>query len=298
MGAIEELEETVRSTMEVCAPSVVSIGRRGRGTGFVVAEGRVLTNAHNLRDRTTEVGFADGRRSQGSLLGSDVDGDLVVLEVDTGGVPALAWTDQPAQPGDIVLAVTAGRHAVRVTWGQVTGSERGFRGPRGRPVHGAIEHTAPAAAGSSGAPVVNRDGGVVGVNTHRLEHGFYLARAADSELRDAVTAMQRGDRLEPVRLGVALASSVHARQLRRAVGLEDRDGVLVRTVVDGSPAQAAGITVGDLLVRASGRPLSGPDDVFAVLHAVRPGDDLEVDVVRGESEHTLTVSFPERATDG
>lgn len=298
MDAIQELEETVRSTMEVCAPSVVSIGRRGRGTGFVVADGRVLTNAHNLRDRTTEVGFADGRRAQGSLLGSDLDGDLVVLEVDTGAAPALAWADQPAQPGDVVLAVTAGRHAVRVTWGQVTGSERGFRGPRGRPVHGAIEHTAPAAAGSSGAPVVNRDGGVVGVNTHRLEHGFYLARAADPELREAVTAMQSGRRLEPVRLGVALAAAAHARQLRRAVGLADRDGVLVRTVADGSPAEAAGITVGDLLVAAAGRSLSSPDDVFAVLDGVRPGDELSIDLVRGDTEHTVTVSFPERTTDG
>ena len=285
----------MRTTRAAVAPAVVSIGRDGRGTGVVVGDGRVLTNAHNLRDRTTEVRFADARRVQGALLGSDLDGDLVVLDVDTGGAPALEWATEPVEVGSTVLAVSAGRHVVRATWGQVTGVERGFRGPRGRPVHGAVEHTAPAARGSSGAPVVDRGGRVVAVNTHRLEHGFYLARAADASLRDAVAGMQEGRRIEPVRLGVALAPGEVARQLRRAVGLPDRDGVLVRTVVEGSPAEAAGIAVGDLLVTAAGRPLRTPDDVFAVLDGLRPGDTLEVEVVRGETGTTVTVEFGERA---
>lgn len=296
VDAIQQVEDSLRATREAVGPAVVAIGRHGRGTGFVVGEGRVLTNAHNLRDRTTEVGFAGGRRVQGALLGSDVDGDLVVLDVDTAEVPALAWATDPVTTGDTVLAVSAGQHLVRVTWGQVTGSEQGFRGPRGRPVHGAIEHTAPAARGSSGAPLLNRAGQVVGVNTHRLEHGFYLARAADAALRDAVAVMQEGHRIEPVRLGVALAPNAVARRLRRAVGLTDRDGLLVRTVVEGSPAEAAGISVGDLLVAAAGRPLVAPDDVFTALEGLRPGDDLSVDVVRGEAESTLTVSFPGGAT--
>ena len=110
----------------------MSIGRDGRGSGFVVAPGRVVTNAHNLRDRTTSVRFADGRTVQGTVTGSDVDGDLVVLDVDTGDVAALPWSDDAVGVGDVVVAVTAGRQRLRATWGQVTGAERGFRGPRGR----------------------------------------------------------------------------------------------------------------------------------------------------------------------
>lgn len=297
MGAIQELEQLVRTTADSAGPSVVAIGRHGRGTGFVLAPGQVITNAHNLRDRTTEVGFADGRRVQGSVLGSDVDGDLVLLDVDTRDSPALEWAGDPVEVGDTVVAVTAGRHQVRVTWGQVSGAERGFRGPRGRPVHGAIEHTAPAARGSSGAPLLDRTGRVVGVNTHRLEHGFYLARAADDALRGSVSAMQTGQRVEPLRLGVALAPALVAGRLRRAVGLPERDGVLVRAVFEGSPAHRAGIAVGDLLVAAAGRPLTTPDDVFAVLDGLRPGDELSVDVVRGEAGSTVTVHFTEDADD-
>src|SRR5262245_65964456 len=93
MTTLDELSTLVRTTFEASGPSVVSIGRDGRGSGFVVAPGRVVTNAHNLRDQTTEVQFADGRTAQGTVQGSDLDGDLVVLEVDTADVTPLAWAE-------------------------------------------------------------------------------------------------------------------------------------------------------------------------------------------------------------
>ena len=292
MQAIDELGELVREIGGNARPSVVGIGRHGRGSGFVIAAGRVLTNAHNLRDDTTEVRFADDRVVQGAVVGSDVDGDLVVLDVDTGDAPALAWSDEGVDDGDVVVAVTAGRHRRRATWGQVTATEAGFRGPRGRPIAGAIEHTSPCAAGSSGAPVLDRAGRVVGVNTHRLEHGFYLARAVDEPLREAVAAMAEGQRFERLRLGVALAPADVAARLRRSVGLEERDGLLVRGVVEGSPAAAAGILEGDLLVRAGDHDLRSPDDLFAVLATVEAGANMVIALVRGAEELTVTASFP------
>lgn len=292
MGVIDELGDVVRTTREAVGPSVVAIGRHGRGSGFVVAPGRVLTNAHNLRDQTTLVRFGDGRAVQGSIIGSDVDGDLVVLDVDTADSAPLAWSDEPVAPGDVVVAVTAGRHQRRSAWGQVTAIEAGFRGPRGRPIVGAIEHATPCGPGSSGAPVLDRTGRVIGINTHRLEYGFYLARAVDQPLRDAVAAMAEGRRFERLRLGVALAPAEVAARLRRSVGLDERAGLLVRGVVEGSPAEAAGIGEGDLLVRAGDRDLTAPDDLFAVLATVQPGGELVVSVVRGSAAADVTVTFP------
>ncbi|MET0579984.1 MAG: trypsin-like peptidase domain-containing protein, partial [Ilumatobacteraceae bacterium] len=292
MGVVEELGDLVRAASDAAGPSVVSIGRHGRGSGFVVAPGRVLTNAHNLPDETTLVGFGDGRAVQGSIVGSDVDGDLVVLDVDTADVAPLTWSDEPVAPGDVVVTVTAGRHRRRSAWGQVTATEAGFRGPRGRPIVGAIEHATPSGPGSSGAPVLDRAGKVVGVNTHRLEHGFYLARAIDQPLRDAVVAMGEGRRFERLRLGVALAPTDVASRLRRSVGLDERAGLLVRGVVDDSPAATAGIREGDLLVRAGDQELAVPDDLFAALATVQPGGDLTIAVVRGAEELAVTVTFP------
>jgi serine protease Do len=292
MTALEELTDLVRRAATDAGPSVVSIGRAGRGSGFVVAPGRVVTNAHNLRDRTTSVRFTDGRTVQATITGSDVDGDLVVLDVDTADTPALGWSEEPVGEGDVVVAVTAGHQRLRATWGQVTGADRGFRGPRGRRIAGAIEHTAPSASGSSGAPVLDRAGKVVGINTHRIDHGFYLARPADADLRDRVTAMAEGRRYERAELGVALAPPHVAAKLRRAVGLPDRDGLLVRGVVEASPAAGAGITEGDLLVRAGDRELASVDDLFAALAGVTPGSELAITLLRGTEELTVTATWP------
>jgi S1-C subfamily serine protease len=291
MSAIDELVDMVRATEAGAAPAVVGIGRRGRGSGFVVAAGKVVTNAHNLRDETTEVHFADGRVAQGAVTGSDLDGDLVVLDVDTADVAPLTWADEPVAAGDVVVTVTAGRHRRRSSWGQVTATEAAFRGPRGRPISGALEHSAPSGAGSSGAPVLDRAGHVVGINTHRVEHGFYLARAVDEPLRDAVAAMAEGRSFERVRLGVALAPPHVAARLRRSVGLDERDGLLVRGVVDDSPAAAAGIKEGDLLVTAGERELRVPDDLFGALADVEAGGQLAIALVRGAEELTVTVTF-------
>lgn len=295
MSTLDELGELVRTATDAVAPAVVSIGRHGRGSGFVVAANRVLTNAHNLRDSTTQVRFADGRTAQGAVAGSDVDGDLVVLDVDTGDTTPLAWSERDTRPGDVVVSVSAGRHQARTTWGQVTTVNRSFHGPRGRPIAGALEHTAPCAPGSSGAPVVDADGLVLAVNTHRLDHGFYLARTADASLRSAVASLAEGHSVTRLALGVALAPAHVAARLRQAVGLPARDGLLVRGVVADSVAAAAGIETGDLLVRAGDRDLAEPDDLFAALAPLTPGAQLAIVLVRGADEHTVSATFPEVA---
>ena len=291
------IAEGARAAVAAATPSVVRIGRApGRGCGIVVADGHVLTNAHNLRDRTTEVGFADGRAEQGRVAAIDPDGDLVVLEVDTGGAPALAWADEPAEPGDVVYAV--GRTAdggARITHGMVSGAERSFRGPRGRRITGSLEHTAPLARGSSGSPVVDAQGRLLAINTARLAEGFYLAIPADAELRARVDALVRGESVHRLVLGVGLAPADVARQLRASVGLADREGLLVRSVAPDSPADRAGVKAGDLLTQAGDRDVATVDDLHAALDGARDAQALGLHVVRGAEELDLTVDFSEPA---
>src|ERR1700741_3616076 len=102
MNSFADLSTAARTVVAKVAPSLVSIGSDGRGSGIVVAAGKVLTNSHNLRDRTTSVTFADGRVVQGTVCGVDDDGDLVVLDVDTKSAEPVAWSEGAAEAGDIV----------------------------------------------------------------------------------------------------------------------------------------------------------------------------------------------------
>lgn len=292
-------QATIRRIADAVSPSVVRIGRHGgRGCGVVVADGLVVTNAHNLRDRTTQVTFPDGRAVQARATGVDPDGDLTVLAVDTGGSPALAWSDSEPDLGLPVYAVAALAGGRRVTAGAVSSVDRAFRGPRGRLVTGAIEHTAPLARGTSGSPVVDDAGRLVGITTLRLGDGFSIAQPAGPDLRDRIDALAAGREPARVLLGIGVAPAPVARRLRAAVGLPERDGALVRSVADGSPAQRAGIARGDLIVAIGDDDVTDPAGLEAALATRRPGDEVTVRLVRGSDELTVTVAFdPEPAPD-
>jgi S1-C subfamily serine protease len=288
MSALDELSAAIRGIHDSAAAGVVGIGRGTRGSGIVIADGRVLTNAHNLRGDEVTVTFRDGRTTVGKVRGVDGDGDLAVVDVDTTGATALSFADGDAAVGDVVFGLAAsGNGPARVTAGFVSGIERSFRGPGGSVIGGSIEHTAPMAPGSSGGPLVDTAGRIVAINTNRTGEGFYLARPADASLRERVDALARGESVERPRLGVAIAPPHVARRLRASVGLSDRAGLLVRGVEDGSPAARAGIREGDLLVEAGGKSLEDPDTLPAVL--AEQGLPLELKIVRGDEERSVSV---------
>lgn len=305
MTATDETRDATRRVVEAAAPSVVRIGRHGgRGCGVVVGDGLVLTNAHNLRDRTTQVTFADGHQAQGRAAGVDLDGDLTVLKVDTAGAPALAWAVDHVTPADgvpaggvpvdwgtTVFALGRTGDGVRVTSGSVSGLDRAFRGPRGRLVSGGVEHTATLGKGGSGSPLLDDHGRLLGITTLRLGDGFAIARPADADLRGRIDALAVGKEPRRPVLGVGIAPAQVARRIRRAAGLPERAGVLVQGIEDGSPAARADLRRGDLLTAAGGTELADADDLFAALSAVPDGGTLTLHVVRLTDEFDVTVDF-------
>ena len=289
MSAIDDLQSSISKVAATIGPSVVGIGSQLRGSGVVVADGKVLTNAHNVRGDEVTITFAGGKSTRGRLAGIDVDGDLAIVNVDTAGAKALDWGDGSAVvPGTVVFgAAAAPGGATRVTLGTVSAVARAFRGPGGRRIAGSVEHTAPLAPGSSGGPIVDAAGKLLGINTNRLGEGFYLALPADAALRERIDALGRGESVSRPRLGVAVAPSHVAQRLRASVGLPEREGLLVRGVEDGSPAARAGIQEGDLIVEAAGKPVTDADALFEALASAKA--TYEVRVVRGTEERTVSV---------
>lgn len=291
MSSLDDLGAAIRAVVTSVSPSIVGVGRHGRGSGIVIADGHVLTNAHNLRGSEVTITFHDGRSTRGSVAGVDGDGDLAVIAVDTAGATPITWTADTApalELGSPVFGAAAtASGTIRVTAGYVSAVARAFRGPGGRRIAGSVEHTAPLAPGSSGGALVDGEGRLVGLNTNRIGEGFYLALPADPALRARVDALARGEAPSRTRLGVAVAPSHVARRLRRSVGLADRAGVLVRGVEDGGLAATAGIEAGDLIVAVGGRDVTNGDDLYEALGEL--ATPFEVALVRGAEELKITV---------
>jgi serine protease Do len=292
MGVLDGIQEEIQRIAERVGNAVVGIGQRwGVGSGVVLGKDQILTNAHNVRGNEVAVTFPDGHTADGRVLGHDVDGDLAVIGVDTGDLPAIEWASDaiPGIGAPVFALSNPGGRGLRVTLGFVTGIERSFRGPRGRRITGSIEHDAPLLPGSSGGPIVSAEGRLLGLNTHRLGEGFYLAIPADENLRNRVDALAVGESKRRVRLGIGVAPPHVARGLRRAVGLPDAEGLLVRLVEDDSPASRAGLATGDLIVQASGRPVRGVDDLFEAIEAA--DGVVQLLIWRGTDERAVDVQL-------
>lgn len=290
---------TLSSLADRVAPAIVGLrGRSRRGSGFVVDSGVAVTLARNVRARggdelTLRTAAGDVAARVGGI---DPTVDLAVLRFDgAADLPALPWAD-----ADRIAALAIGTPVfafgdpggmgLRGTAGAVSAAPRPVRGAGGRLIDETIEHTAPLPRGSGGGPLLDADGQVLGVNALRPGHGLLLAWPATA-LRERAEALAAGRSTAPPVLGVALADARQSRRLRAAVGLPRIDGLLVREVEDGSPAERAGLARGDVLVAAGGRPVGSFDDVFAALDAADGA--LELGVVRGSDELTLTVELAE-----
>jgi serine protease Do len=293
--AIQDLQGTIAEVAARVGPSVVGLGRGwGLGSGVVIADGQVLTAAQNLRRDELTVVLPDGSREAAEVAGVDAELGLAVLALETGDAPPVPWepADAPGIGSAVLALANPGGRGLRATPGFVSSEARSFRGPRGRRVRGAIEHTAPLPRGSSGGPLVDAAGNLIGINSIRLDGGLILAAPANAAARERVLLLARGEAPVAHRLGVAVAPPRAARRMRRAVGLPERAGLLVRAVEEGGPADAAGIEPGDLIVAAGGREIDGVEVLYGVLDGLpADGGELELTVVRGTEERVATVNF-------
>jgi S1-C subfamily serine protease len=271
--------ELIRRVAAQVGPSVVGLRGGARGSGTIVASGRVVTSAANLTDGAPEVVFADGRSARATVTGLDRRRGFAALAVDTGALAPLAFGPDSPPIGTTVLALAN-------PWGRGLSATLGFvASSRTRPALG-VAHTALCPRGASGGPLVAPDGGLLGFNVMRLDGGFVLATATDADMRERIEKLVAGESRSDRTLGVAIAPARVAKRLRRSVGLDEREGLLVRGVEADSAAFGAGIRQGDLIVAVGESPIASVDDLLA--HLEKDGDELAVTVVRGVDEHTLT----------
>ena len=283
-----ELSSTIRTLAAQVGPTVVGVN--GRGCGIVIGTGLIVTNTHNLDGPEAEIDLGDGNVVTGTVAGADLDGDIAVLRADTGEIAPLDDAEGGVEIGDVVFGISRPRGgALRVTVGTVSSLGRAFRGPRGRRITGGVEHTAPLPRGSSGGPVVDASGRLVGLNTHRVEDGFYLALPAGEEFRRFIDQALTGELASRRSLGIAVVPPAAARRLRLAVGLSPIEAPLVRAVEEGGPAARAGIRRGDVIIGVGAATITSVDELHTAL--VGAPNSLSLRVVRGSDEVEIIVEF-------
>lgn len=277
--------------------------QRGQGSGVLFAsDGLLLTNAHVVdgADQLT-VGLSDGRRVPGRVIGKDPLTDLAVVRLDGSGpwpTAALGNSDQ-LQVGDWAIAVGNPYGLERtVTLGIISNlnrnvSQLGISGKR----LDLIQTDAAINPGNSGGPLVNGDGDVIGINTLvRSGPGAGLGFAIPINLARGVAdqLLADGEVVHPY-IGLQLVpltakiAREHNRDPNALLQLPERSGALVQSVLEGSPAEAAGLRRGDLVIEAGEQPVKDPQALLAQVEASALGDALKLKVLRQGDERELSV---------
>lgn len=272
--------------------------RTGQGSGVIVDEGGyVLTNYHVIASASrVAVKLSDGRRvSNVKIVGIDPPTDLAVLKINASGLIAAPWGDsEELEVGDWVLAVGNPFGLDRsVTAGIV--SAKGRRGiVPGSPYQDFLQTDAAVNPGNSGGPLANMRGEIVGINTAILGSTYQgVSFAIPSEIaREVYEQLRKDGKLVRGWLGVSLQTLTP--RLAEELELDVSAGAVVTGVLVGTPAQQAGIEVGDVIVQWDGLDVRDSNDLSLAVAKTPVGQTVEVKLYRKGEAKTVEVTVAER----
>ena len=285
----------VMNAVDRIGPAVVKIDGGGTGSGFVFApDGLILTNSHVVAGaKKLHVSLPDGRELRADLVGDDPHTDLAVLRVSATDLAAAPFGDSSTlRPGQMVIAIGnpfGFQHTV--TAGVVSALGRSLRARTVRLMENLIQTDAALNPGNSGGPLVTSAALVVGVNTAVILGGQGIAFAVPiNTARHVVSSLLRDGRVRRSHLGVAGQDMPIPRRFVREHKLSHERGVRIHAVTDGSPAHAAAMQPGDLIIDFNGEPVRGIDDLHRLLTEDRIGQVMPIRVLRRGELRSLLVT--------
>jgi S1-C subfamily serine protease len=278
------------------ATVLVNARRRLPASGIAYAADLILTADHVVeREEDVRVMLPDGSELRATLAGRDPGSDLALLRLETAAAVPARPAPQEARVGQLVLAL--GRPSpdgIQASLGVVSAAGGPIRTGAGGLLERYLRTDAIPYPGFSGGPLVDASGQVVGLNTSGLAHGTALTIPVGLAWQVADTLSKHG-KIRRGFLGVrSQPVSIPAAQ-QKALGREQASGLLLVGVEEGSPAEAGGLFMGDVIVAIAGSPVTDPDELLASLVGDIVGRPTPVEVLRGGQHQTLTVTIGERA---
>jgi serine protease Do len=281
--------------------------QQGTGSGFIISpDGQIITNAHVVEgsDKVT-VTLKDSRSFEGKVIGTDPVTDIAVVKIDAQNLPTVKLgRSELLEPGQWAIAIgnPLGLDNT-VTAGIISALGRSsseIRVPDKRVSF--IQTDAAINPGNSGGPLLNAQGEVIGVNTAIIQgaQGLGFAIPIETAQRVAKQLIARG-RVDHPYLGIRMLTLTPELKERlnqdpnsRIFVTVDR-GVLIGEVVQGSPAERAGLRAGDIILSINGRPVTTADQVQQEVERMEVGSKLELEIERGgrrQKIQAVTGSFP------
>jgi serine protease DegQ len=269
------------------------------GSGVIVSEkGYILTNSHVVEAADEiEVVLADARRARARVVGSDPETDIAVLKVDLPALPSITFGDpQHARVGDVVLAIgNPYGFGSTVTLGIVSALGRSNL-PIDVPFQNYIQTDAAVNPGNSGGALIDTSGNLIGINS-----SIYSSTGSSVGIDFAIPASVAKDVLRQliasgsvIRGWIGVGAQDMTSEIAASFGLADTPGALISEVVNGSPADKAGVRPGDILTAVDGKPVPSSNAMLEVVAALKPGDNARLKLIRERRETNLIVTVGRR----
>ena len=288
---LDAYSRAVVGVVQRVSPAVISVGslpnepQKGSGSGFVVSpDGLAITNSHVVasRDRV-QVTTAEGDKLDALVIGDDPATDLVLLRIRASDLPHAEVGDSSTlQVGQLVIAMGSplGLQST-VSTGVVSALGRTMRAEDGRLIENVIQHSAPINPGNSGGPLVDTQGRVIGINTAIIAMAQGLGFAVPSDTADFVASeMLEYGKVRRRQLGITATAVQIPRRVVMALDLLVIEGIEVIDPIPNSPADAAGVQSGDIIIALNGRITTNIDDLHKLLNRLPSESDLQLSIVR------------------
>src|SRR6266550_8418551 len=293
---LSELSSQLAGAVEHAGKSIVAIHARRRipSSGIVWRDGVIVSASHTVkRDNDVEVALSTGDTTTATVVGRDAATDLVALRI-SGKAPVADRADANAlRVGSLVLAVGRPGKNVTASFGIVSAVGEGWRTWQGSRIDRVARLDLSVYDGFSGGALVDASGAVLGVNNSALTRGTPMALPAAAVDRVIDELLERGHVRRPF-IGVSVQPVALSASLVKQHGLADAGGLLILSIAESSPAEKAGILLGDVLLEADGQSLSRPDDLLDALSGVASNAAVSLKILRGGTIKTVSVTPADR----